>query len=210
MLRKACDLRRKTVLLSYLLLLSVVSIIFQRRHGLAGIQKTTATYSTVAWANRTAWPPSSIPCGHRIDENEEPINNGHYRKVERSRKFTVESDYINGHWAELLSAAPVANGKLVHVHHVCVKGGDKGLVVPHLGGLLKAIGYMDRRYFPESVYPTAFREFTFEELLGLFGTTAEKGKHKVEHINATLVRRLYALKRFLCKELGPIYAYPPF
>jgi hypothetical protein len=162
-------------------------------HGLAGIQKTIFTYGAVAWTNRPAWASSSVPCGHRIYENEGLTNNGHYRKVRRPRNLTLESDYINGHWAESLSAVPVANGKLVHVHHVCVKGGDGGLVVPHLGGLLKAIGYMDRRYFPESAYPTAFREFTFEELLGLFGTTADQRKHNVKHIKAILVRRLYAL-----------------
>jgi hypothetical protein len=110
-------------------------------------------------------------------------------EIKRAINSTLDNDYINSHWAESLDAVPVANGKLVHVHHVCVKGGDNGLVVPHLGGLLKAIGYMDRRYFPESSYPTAFREFTFEELLGLFGTTADKKKYNVKHVNALLVRR---------------------
>jgi hypothetical protein len=66
----------------------------------------------------------------------------------------------------------------------------RSLVVPHLGGLLKAVGYMDRRYFPKSVYPSSFREFTFDELLALFGTAADRGKHNVTHVNATLARRL--------------------
>jgi len=183
--------RRNTLLIWCLCLSSVLPLLFQNKLGSAGISnESVGAITAVMSSDRTAWPLLLTPCGHDVNTRNGPRHYTDEREIKRAINSKLDNDYINSHWAESLDAVPVANGKLVHVHHVCVKGGDNGLVVPHLGGLSKAIGYMDRRYFPESSYPTAFREFTFEELLGLFGTTAEKNKYNVKHVNAILVRRL--------------------
>jgi hypothetical protein len=161
--------------------------LLQKRIGLRGISDE----STAADAAIT-WPFSLPPCGHNVDKNKGPIDSSGDLEMKRTINAALDNDYINSHWAEPLDVVPISHGKLIRVHNACVKGGDKGLVVPHLGGLFKAFGYMDRKYFPESSHPIAFREFTFQELLGLFGTTAEREKHNVKHVNATLVRSLSA------------------
>lgn len=139
----------------------------------------------------TTWPFSIAPCGHDVDKDKGSIDNSGDLEMKRTMTAKLDNHYINNHWAESLDVVPIAHGKLIHVHNACIKGGDNGLVVPHLGGLFKAFG-MDRKYFPGSSHPIAFREFTYQELLGLFGTTADREKHNVKYVNATLVSRLSA------------------
>lgn len=174
----------------------MVSFLIETRLGFVGLLKESTIRNTAdALPDRIAWVHSAHPCGHGADKNEWQNEITADLEMQRARNFTLDNftldnDYLAHHWAESLDAVPVANGRLIHVHHVCVKGGNNGLVVPHFGGLINAMGYMDRAYFPKSAWPVAFREFTFEELLALFGTTGDREKHSVKHVNATLVRNV--------------------
>lgn len=92
------------------------------------------------------------------------------------RSFHDNASFLQDH--HVRQSPLVAKGRLFHVHHACVHGGHNGLVVPHLGGVLAAMAqdedenaFFRPDYYPDSTSPVAFRMFTFEEAIGLFGTS---------------------------------------
>ena len=92
------------------------------------------------------------------------------------RPFHDNVTFLQDHYVQ--QSPLIAKGRLLHVHHACVHGGHNGLVVPHLGGMLSALAqdedenaFFRPEYYPGSNLPVAFRMFTSEEAIGLFGTS---------------------------------------
>ena len=69
--------------------------------------------------------------------------------------WTAES-YSTGHWMEMVKQVPIRGSQLVHLHHVCVEGGEKGLALPHLRSY-EELGASLKTYQPGSHKPAAFR-----------------------------------------------------
>lgn len=82
--------------------------------------------------------------------------------------IAADAKILTDHWIRLVNNISLHKSFMLHVHHVCIEGGRSGLVVPHLESVLQILGPNDR-YLPNSTYPAAFRTFTDEEVLFLFG-----------------------------------------
>ena len=75
-------------------------------------------------------------------------------RIPSQRLWSAES-FSAGHRIEVIKQVPVRGSQLVHVHHVCVEGGEFGLALPHF----RSYEEQDtlQTYQPGSHKPAAFR-----------------------------------------------------
>jgi len=109
--------------------------------------------------------------------------------IESSWDGSLDTKFFLGHQVKRIEQMSFNNeNTLWHIHHACLKGGEAGLVVPHLGGVLGAAANpFIPGHFPGGSSPTAFRMFTFEEAVGLFGTGHERHRFHTSPIKAETV-----------------------
>jgi hypothetical protein len=55
-----------------------------------------------------------------------------FKEQTPSKRLWSADSFSKGHRIEVIEQVPIRGSQLVHVHHVCVEGGENGLALPHL------------------------------------------------------------------------------
>ena len=80
------------------------------------------------------------------------------------KRFGSAESFSTGHRMEVVEQVPIRASKLVHLHHVCVEGGEKGLALPHLRSF-EQLGASLNGFQPGSHKPVAFRVMDPQEMV---------------------------------------------
>jgi hypothetical protein len=62
----------------------------------------------------------------------------------------------------------IVDNTLIHVHKVCLQGGQDGLVVPYIDEAERVLRKKFPQYLPNASWPLPFRQFTRNEISSLF------------------------------------------
>jgi len=73
----------------------------------------------------------------------------------------------------------IVEGTLIHVHKVCLQGGQDGLVVSHIDEAERVLRKKFPQYLPNASWPLPFRQFTRNE-----GGDICKGQKRVDKVRS--------------------------
>lgn len=60
------------------------------------------------------------------------------RLNEAEAPVATNASFLSHHWVCVIRDVPLhEKSQMLHVHHVCIKGGQSGLAVPHVGGVIE-------------------------------------------------------------------------